>query len=424
MSWSRQVRIFYTVLAAMFLYMLWGVASNVILGNPTDYRLYPILVALAFLLQFVNSRMANVKRENRQLVAMGIPGVLGALYVFYQYSGLYIIYNLFFMALAIFFFFVMEEEEVSYDLYRDRIIQSILALAVGGIMLLFASENTLNQVLRFYIFYLILAVITLREVRNYSNRIRNRKSFYTNIGLAVLIVLSSTSIVYKFFSKIFGFIFNLLNQAMSSLVLLLVKPIGKILEFFRVLIAAIIGDGKLDISEVFDKSRQMELPPPELIDNRRDLAILSFMVSVFVTVLLIAILYMIFAKYRSRKIYSDVFTTERERLENSKVSRKNTLRKFLKSIFQGKGGKRSQILEVYRRFLVKMDERRIYKPHMNASQLSHVARAYVDEKEALEDIANIYNEAKFSLHKEEELKLEDIKKDYDRVNKKLSKIKK
>ena len=57
----------------------------------------------------------------------------------------------------------------------------------------------------------------------------------------------------------------------------------------------------------------------------------------------------------------------------------------------------------------------IFKPYMTATQLGEQAVELVDKEDALNSLRDIYNEAKFSKHHIESSKVEEIKKQYDKV---------
>jgi len=106
------------------------------------------------------------------------------------------------------------------------------------------------------------------------------------------------------------------------------------------------------------------------------------------------------------------------REKKNKNNKEGNFSKFIKN-FIGKPDVKTQILNVYLKFEKKMSDKEIYKSHMTAGQLSSVAKTKIADKEAINSITRIYNEAKFSNHQISEKNAEIIKLNYENIRKKV-----
>jgi len=411
MSWCRQVKTIFTVTYLMFIFICYSIIECMFLKEKVDFKAYLIILAGVLFMQYL------VSKNKGKVLTIGLPCILTAAISFFMYSVTLAIINSALNAVLIIFLEMLDQEELNYQLYKDRIKRAILILILGGIAAPKLDQAVLYWIFRFYILFLIFAIISLREARNYCNKIRNNKAAITNISIIIVGIIGTTDYVFSLWIKLFHYFLAASNFILSAIADIVAKVIyGPCMRFFSFLMAT-IGFKKVETPPLPDNVNDKvvtnkETPPSDIM-----IKIISLLIVIFIIMLLIKY-YMQLKAARDKRISNKLEAVKRESIYGAeKVTKKAALSNFFNKFFSKNGGRREQILYIYRKFQRRMKLREIFKPYMTATQLSNVAKIKIDDYEALDAIKRIYNEAKFSKHEIPKENVVEIKENYDRVKK-------
>lgn len=394
MSLSRQVKTFFTISSLIFTYIIWAMASTIILKSTTNYKVYIISLSSVFLMQYL------VEKRKISIFQLLIPFftaiVINAL-VFNAYSA---ICNSLYILTTLIFFKKLEDEQVDYELYKARVKTFIFTLIFLGAILPLVNRELASSILRFYLIYLVTAVIVLREVRRFSSKIANNKSLYVNLAIVFSVIFLSMDKVYNFLMLIFSSIWVGVDFALTKITMGIIY----ILTYIYIIIEPIFNYLTYLVKNGH-KPLEPEIPPSEAMKMATEQYSANAYVILFITLLKITIVIIIlYLMYRAFDSYVNKSSNDKDgEIQKEKIVRENKrikhsyLSRFSK-FFKGEGDFKSQVLNVYLKFEQKMSDKEIYKAHMTAGQLSTIAKTQIDDSEAINSITNIYNEAKFSKH--------------------------
>ncbi|ERI94332.1 toxin secretion/phage lysis holin [Clostridiales bacterium oral taxon 876 str. F0540] len=417
MSWSRQIKILQSICTNMFFYIIWGIVSYIILSNKVDYRLFLIALASNFLAQFIFSKWVN-----KALIL--IPVFTGVVLVYLISKGSGILFNSIFIVFSIYVSSSFDNEEINYDVYKARAKQALSLILVIGLVLPIIDSELTKSILKFYIMFVATIIWALREARSYSYKLRSKNSFKVSIGLTAGMLLLSVDKVFSVLMKFFILIFtgisrgleHIANFILDCLGLILSRPLQYIVDHLQPIFAK---------SKLF-KNQNVEVKVQEnneLIKRGGE----GFVPPIWLTnliklVLLILILYIVYRFLLKDKFYKSghdgkIVEEKREKIKRDKRSG-NFLTRAIQNLITPKDF-RSQILNVYRKFETKTFEKGIYKSYMTAKQLENHTRVNIENPQGINNLTEIYNEAKFSNHGVSEDKVKIIKEEFNNVKKQL-----
>lgn len=412
MSWFRQVKVLFTVGALIFMYIIWSILASFLFSISIDYKIYLASLISVFLMQFLRHKVKN------KFVMNALP-MLGAAFIcFIFYPMLTAAFNSVYLAAMVLLFFRLDEEDVQYELYRDRAKSTIIALVFLGIVMPLINKDIMLGIFRFYILYLVVIVLTLREARRFANKLQNKNTMMTNIMIVVFIMLCTTDTVYKLIVMIFSWVWKGFNFVLDKMVDVTMFVLVKPLSFLGGILKKYLEEKGVELDlEGIVKHKKIsgeELPEPEKFSP---VTVIIF--KVLLVLLVLYIIYKVITSIHIRKYTGDDSIVEKEKILKERVKKKNKgiFSRFLDRIFKGSGYGREHILNLYRKFEKRMDDREIYREHMTATQLCNVAKTQIEEREALEKITAIYNEAKFSKHEISDKNVEEMKDGYDKLKK-------
>jgi len=409
MSWYRKVKTIYTAAYLMFIFICYSLAVELILKGKINYIAYIIVVSGVLLMQYI------VSKDKSIILAIVLPSVLITVASYCIYPLKLAIINSIIDIVLIVFMQKIEDEEINHDVYKSRLKIALIILTAVGIGAPSLNNITAHSIFRFYILFLILAILTLREARNFSNRIRNRKSTVTNLIIITIGIISTTDYAFqsisKFYTCFLATIKYLMFKISNALAATLFKPLDGVIEYV--------------ISKWSDKHVDPEglsgLPHTTYIGkpSSHQLAgkIISVVIYVIVVLIIVKLLINLYKRLNRIKTTNGKHI-EKERIYNTESKKKkNTLANLVNRLFGKENSVRGQILYIYSKFQYRMKLKNIFRSSMTATQLSNVARVKIDDFQALDSMKNIYNEAKFSLHQLPKENAEEIKENYDRVRK-------
>ena len=143
-----------------------------------------------------------------------------------------------------------------------------------------------------------------------------------------------------------------------------------------------------------------------------------FILKILILLLILYIIYKFLSRFRNKtKIYQG-FIEEKERIVKRK-SKKPWVKSLFEKIIQGNKSNRDKILYSYKGFERITENANIYKPYMTATQLKNVTKIKVDNFDDLDEMTQVYNEAKFSVHPMTGEKVLKVKKGHSNIRKQL-----
>ncbi|MFD3155716.1 hypothetical protein ACFIJ5_02460 [Haloimpatiens sp. FM7330] len=398
MSWYRQVKSLFTISLIIFSYIIWSVLSYIVFSNKVNFNIMISFLCTTILMQYL-----NFKTENK-LISIIIPSALAIPILFFSYRGNGLILNLIFNIIVLIFLYKIEEDLVDYLMAKEMVKKCILILIVIGAIGLISGFNLTKSSFRFYLMYIIAALIFLREIRKYSYNIMNKKSIIVNILISVGIFLLSSDGIFNIFIKLIsnvkhGFDF-LVEKLIWGMVYVLEKPMMFFIEKLKSLRSPIVGK-ILKASKTKAKTKTKTI-----IHNNQSTSIPEWMFILIKILFAIFIVWVVFKIIRNISSLMSknnenalVISEEKEKIESKKGKKKFT--KKIVNMFRNQTAK-EKILNIYRQFQIRTKEKDIFRYYMTASQLKNATKVNINTKEDvnkdLESLTNIYNETKFSVH--------------------------
>lgn len=413
MSWYRKIKSIYSISLVTISFIIWSTLSKWLFGNSVDYKLFLITLSAVFFVQYLSSK------ELKNIIIVIVPLGLSIVPSFMFFKGQNLFINTTFLLFMILVTYSMDKSPIEYSKYKEDINKSMIVLLISWIISFTLGIEFVNNIYKFHILYIIMIIILMRESRRYVYDVKGKNSIVTNIVIAVAVLTLSLD----YASKIVGELLNLLMKLASFILLIitniLVKifggPLGAISDKLKELIikrkvfniGESVIDKKFTEEPIFKEYKGIEVPP---------VIILAFKIMILLVILYI--IYKFISRFKSEaKIYNG-FVEEKEKIAR-KGSKKHWVRDLFGKVFYAGGSNRDKILSTYKGFEKITEEVDIYKPYMTATQLKNVTKISVDNFENLEEMTQIYNEAKFSTHDMTQMQVEQVKKGHNNVKKQL-----
>lgn len=362
----------------------------------------------------------RVKKESKNMHII-IPALISGI-VLYLLKGTSCIYDLVFCIFILLFTNKKEEESINYAAYKSSARKMIYLMVAMGIFLPLADVKLSSAVLKFYILFLVLVTILLREVRAYSYNITNKRTMMANIGIIITTSILSTDIIFSFVEKIVFLILKGVGTVLDFLLTIILRVLDKPLGYLGSFVFNLAA--KLLKSEKNTNADDVTTPALQNINLKefKGLQMPLWLKFSLEFLIFIIILYVIFKCYRITRKGDDgldnSFTEEREKILKEKTVKENSIIQRIANLFRTNDSK-TQIFNVYRKFEQRANTKNIFKPYFTASQLKGVSKAYVNDGKSLDSITEIYNEAKFSSHEINTSMVQNIKQDYENIKKEI-----
>ncbi|KYH35430.1 hypothetical protein CLTEP_06060 [Clostridium tepidiprofundi DSM 19306] len=424
MSWFRQVKTIYNIFFQLLFFIIWCIVGKIFFNIYVDESIFLISLLGIFLMQFLKYKFNNLLlwKKYKFVLPIGISLVAcTVLMIIFNIGN--VIFSIVFIVISIYISYRYEDEVIDYYTYRDRVQKGLILFIFFGVIISFTDKCMSILLSKYYIFIIVTAVLLLRESRRYSFKIRNKRSYFYNIVIAITIILFSIDKVFLIFKTIFYWIFSEINKLFQVVVNIVVLFLMKILEKpFLYLKNFIVAHMNENTEKLLDNLVKGDNTINANIRKDYASTIGTTALDIAIKILLIALV--VFAIYKivighkkTKGVRFELVTEEKEKIINRK--KKSIFRDLARKILKGKGSINEQILYVYKKFQIMTLDKNIFKPHMNATQLSNVTKLYVDDVEDLDSISQIYNEAKFSQHdmKNDDLKI--MKQNYKNIERQL-----
>lgn len=421
MSWFRQIKTIYSTTYVLLLYILWTLVSTMFLSNQVSFNIYLIALLTVFLMEIFYCK------EYKKYTTIVVPLLIGGIALILNYKLYLALLNFAFLVMATIIIYLDEGRQINYSEYKTKWINGAYVIFALTLFSIIVSPNVLKPIFRVYVMYFILVIINLRESLRYSYKIRSKYSKYINIGIVLLVVVMFQEATYRIFTVVVNKLFYLINSGLDfivSLIIAVVKyPISYGIEYLKEILLSL----GINIDNIFPVSDNAvkQLAKTKVYfqnDNFHDSYSTWIVVSMLKVLIGIAILIIVIRTISAlTKVESKEsgYIEYKEKIEKHKKSQHNLFSKLAKNIFRRKGTVREEVLYNYAEFEKTVDKVDIFKPYMTASQLKNVTKIKVENVDYLDNMTNIYNEAKFSNHKIEEEKLGIVKKAVNNIKAQL-----
>lgn len=416
MSWYRQIKILYTVSSNTFFFIIFGSLLNGFLGGKVHYELFLLSLFSAFILTYI------LDKTNKPAISAFSVFIISEAILFLITDKPNLLYSSCYICFILFITYMNEQQDVNYEVYKNKARQAIAILVVLGFICTFARLSTQQFLLKFYLIFLISTSILMREARNYYYSLKNNKSFKTNIAIAAIVIFFSLDSVFKRVLICLKFLENIIYKVIEWLTGVLVILINKPLEIVINYLKSSFSNKLNSIDKINISQNNPQLKNNEVANMASNAVWTIWLSNIIKVILLLALIYLAYKsisrlKARKSRNSKEAFL-EREKLSKDKNYNTYSIKRALKKILKI-SNLREQAINVYKKFEQKTNEKGIFRKHMTAKQLENITKTYIEMPEGINNLTDIYNEAKFSSHKISKEKVEVIKESFAKVKKQL-----
>ena len=414
MSWYRKVKSLYSISLVTISFIIWSTLSMWLFKSKVNYKLFLITLCIVFFTQYLN----NLKLK-KSFFILTLSGV-SVLAPFIFFKGETILINIIFLLFMSLIIYLLEDIPIDHSQYKEDIIRSMAALIFIWLISFTLGADFVNEMYRFHILYIIMIIILMRETRRYVYAVKSSTSSVTNVIIGVSVLILSLDYANKIIVclldvsiKLSSFILGLIVE---FLIMVFGGPVSFIIEKIKGLIMKSENQYMLKDSPIekalnkhpnIIKYKAANLPP----------ALLLFLKILIILVILYVIYKFLWRIRKDTKVYSG-FVEEKEKIV-SKKNKRQWVKDLFGNVFRSGGNNRDKILYTYKGFEKITEEANIYKTYMTATQLKNVTKINVDNAYNLDEMTELYNEAKFSLHPMTQENVEKVKRGHSNIKKQL-----
>jgi hypothetical protein len=435
MSPLRKIKTLVTLDVTLIMFIAWIAMTNFLFKNVVDYKLFFLSLGLVFLMQCI-----YIKKNNKY-VSMILPIIVSIPFMWILFDGLAIFVNLTFVIACVFVNLAMEEMPVNYEEYKSKAKQGVIIIAITAIMSFWLEKAIADYLYRFFINYMIITVILLRESRTYyykvmkdvENAEKTKKAgviknlFINNFFKYGIVIASTVMLTTDWVLKKSLNIINVLNKAIDvvvdNILDLIIKIVGPMVERIVNILNKLLMEAGISLNFEGFKDGLNKVNPKRL--DKGGATVVDNMIwknTLKITILLIIILFTVdvVKKMKFMRVKDEQPSEEKEKINNNSKGKKehkhkNNVSILLKKIFRMNNTIKDKILNTYRDFEKITKKAGIYKLYMTATQLKNITKANVASDSYLDEMTDIYNEVKFSNYEPSENQLDLVKKAFDNV---------
>lgn len=417
MSWFNQVKFFYTSTIALLITFIWTIIMSIAFKENISFQLFFLIVVMSNIGRYL------LRLGNNPKLCLALSVIPIALIEFLTSSEpFFAIINIIFSSALILKLFKEEKDDINYDEYKRIFLHGIYYIFATGIIYNFMRWSGFrSQGSMIYIgilVYIILVVISLREAMGYEYQIRRtRGSKYINYGLSLFGILLTQDAVY---SKIM-FVGEIIASMVANVIDFLANIIFSVLQYPLMWLYSLIdrlfagAKGELPKSLIDLGAVTQDIQAQRVTGDGK------VIVNIIIAILFLLIIYFLYRSinkvyYRANKNKSQEYTEFVEDIEKQTIKKDKIFAK-LKKLFRKKGSPREEIIYKYGELVDTAAKKDIFKEYMTPGQLKHVIKIKVDPSERINEVTNIYNEAKFSQHMIENKEWKSMEENVNKLNK-------
>lgn len=312
-----------------------------------------------------------------------------------------------------FFIKPFESTYIDYSLFKEKIRNMLIILGVSIIFLFFADYNLSREIYKFYLGFIIFAVLLLRETRDFSSSLNSRKSMRNSILIALSMVLLSLDQVFNRFIAVFYMILKFVNYILDFFLIKLFYILGIIFN-------ALFGNVKFPkiAKSMLDKmynSNDGNSKNNIITNTGKGSSYLDIGFRVLIALVIVYFIFKIIFKVKNKRI-SGSHNGELIEVENIKeVGNKKRKR----TVFNKKMSVNEKIKQIYLKFEILTSKKDIFKFYFTATELTNAVKKKVHFENELKNLSEIYNKIKFSNIQADEEDETIMKEAYHRIKKNM-----
>lgn len=402
----RIVKLLYTLYMAIFMFIIEINIFSPMPSNKIGIKDFLILIILGLLMEYLNYK--EKKPKLILLIVLAIDLIYSAIFYWFGSSENYFVLS--FMLNLIYILIHNKFNEPNIDNYHYKSLGKILniILVLSILFYGFLTPYEVSYLFKAYIAYLISYILLLRESRRFSFKLYKKEDNIITSLYVMFIIFMFTTIGNRIAGILILGIKKFLIASMYVIATILYYTIGNLLFKIRNLV------GEKNTAPTVPKSISEVMNTKEL-DAVYNIWFFILAYSIIIILIIILLIY-IFKKFRLRTIEKDGFVEIREKVENIPFIKK---RKRV-SYGNNKDKNKNLIFVYYRKFLILVWKKGLYKNYMTSRQVKGMVRTEISNKdEELTILSEVYNEAKFSNHNLNEEKVKNVENAYREVKKVL-----
>lgn len=319
-----------------------------------------------------------------------------------------------------------DAESISSYKYILKNLKNSLFMLIGSLVLYVKVDKSFgDSLLRYYIAFLVIAIITLREGRKFEYDIKRKKEDdIVNFSILIAVIIISSNFVYNICRTIIFAIFKVIafiaEKILVGFVYIISVPLNAIINYVQNLLKVNAGNPNVQIS---DKKDGLEELKDIVNDQQMSYVIVENIIKIIIIISIICLIYFVIKRYRYGKVIKEEGVVEiREKISVEKPLKKKTVKDKLKDILGAKT-LNQKILNIYKEFEKVTFKKGWFKSYMTPRQLYKVTRIHIEEKKKIKYITQMYNEAKFSSHEISEDEFMKYKEYYRDIKDKIKNVK-
>lgn len=349
------------------------------------------------------------------------------------FTFLYIIFNIFiytlfpnlvsfrkyfFCAFIIAFFIVFfikpfDSSYIDYSTFKDKIKNMLLILGVSIIFLLFGDYNLRREIFKFYLGFIIFAVLLLRETRDFSSSLNSRKSMKNSILIALSMLVLSLDAVFK---------------RVAAVLFIILKSVNYILDFFLIklfyilgiIFNALFGNVKFPkiAQSIMDKMYNSNSDSSKnniTANTGKGSGYLDIGIRILIISVIVYFVIKIIFKVRNRNVSN---SHNGEVIEVESI-REGSNRKIKRAVFNKNMSVNEKIRLIYLKFEMLTSKKGIFKLYFTATELTNAVQEKVHFGNGLKELREIYNKIKFSNIEADEQDEAVMKEAYRKIKKNM-----
>lgn len=422
MSWFNQVKFFYTTAITMLAVFIWSSIIGALFKLDITFELFFLILIGSNLARYLLRRGINSKIC---LLSAIIP--IGIVEFMISSEPLFAILNIIFAGMIMLQLLKEEPSDINYEEYKRLFIRGvyyIFAVAIMYSIIMAGLGKVQSGIFVGVLAYMILCVIALREAMGYEYRIkRSRGSKIINYLLGIFGILLTQDFVYNKLIFLAQTITSWMNYCIAFIIDILLSilkyPLTLIFNFLEKILVDLLNPQMIDKLEDMNKVEPSETK--EIIEIfSKDYSLIFNIIKMIILAVAIYIIYKSVSKiyFTINKNKNEEYTEIVESIKQSR-NREKKLRSRIKRLFRRRGSYRDEIIYKYGELVELAGEKDIFKGYMTPTQLKQVIKLKVNFSEGIDEITDIYNEAKFSTHEMMEDKQSIMEQNVNKLSKSM-----
>lgn len=419
MSWSDQVRFYYDITFSMLMSIIWTIATAIIFFKDMNFSIFIFILVTVLISKYL---LKKGKKINFSRIVALAPAII---YEIFSQEIMIAILDLMFIGVISSILIKEINENINYERYKNILVKGVSCIFIAAVVCGIVKPQYANFVFRGSVIYLILLVITMREAMGYCYNIKSSKANKViNLSLVILALLTTQNFFYNIGVRIA----KLLYSGFNFIIELIIDIITKIIEYPMMwainALNKLFTEKSVDIESIFSNLGNSTRKSSSFNKVNMETVKASPVFIFIMKAILMIVLMLIIVKITKKILDGTNFSEDKGYVEvvesiGQKDSGYKKVINKIKKIFRKKGTPKEEVLYKYSEFVEVADKKDIFKAYMTPKQLGNIVKIKVDNCNEVDEVTNIYNEAKFSTHIINRGYAQKVEKYVDNINKKI-----